>query len=140
LEDQGVNFFFNHYLTSCLPAQRAPLDVSAWPFWQDVSVHKPFLDAVSSVGLAGLANVKNCQQLMRLARLKYASTLHRVVNALQNPASADLPYTLKAVMMLALFEVGYRKSSSQPVQLTYYSWLTIIRNRLAHGEYMSVVQ
>jgi hypothetical protein len=79
--------------------------------WRGVSEYKPFLDAISCVGLAGLSNVKNDQQMMRTARLKYAVTLRRVMTSLQVPESADMGYTLKAVMMLALFEVSMSQIS-----------------------------
>jgi hypothetical protein len=58
------------------------------------------------VGLAGLSNVKNDPQMMRMARLKYAVTLRRVMTSLQVPGSADMGYTLKAAAMLTLFEVS----------------------------------
>jgi hypothetical protein len=62
------------------------------------------------VGLAGLSNVKNDSQMMCAARLKYSATVRRVRTSLQTPESADMGYTLKAVMMLALFEVSLSRN------------------------------
>jgi len=104
--DPGINFFFHQYMTAPSPASIGPLDIFSSQIWRGVSQHKPFLDAISCVGLAGLSNVKNDKQMMQMARLKYAATLRRVMTSLQVPESADLGYTLKAVMLLALFEVN----------------------------------
>ncbi len=85
------------------------LDILQSQLWGGVSEYEPFLDAISCVGLAGLSNVKNDERMMRTARLKYAVTLRRVMTSLQVPENADMGYTLKAVMMLALFEVATPK-------------------------------
>ena len=66
---------------------------------------KASFDAVSCVGLAGLSNVTNNQDLMMIARHKYTATIRHVGAALQEPVSADLDDTFRAVIMLALFEV-----------------------------------
>jgi hypothetical protein len=105
-EDPGINFFFHQYMTVSSPASIGPADFFSSQLWRGVSQHKPFLDAISCVGLAGLSNVKNDKQMMQIARLKYAMTLRRVMASLQVPESADMGYTFKAVMMLALFEVS----------------------------------
>lgn len=106
VDDPGINFFFHRYMTVSSPSSIERPDIFSSQLWRGVTQHKPFLDAVSCVGLAGLSNVKNDQQLMRMARLKYAVTLRRVMTSLQVLESADMGYTLKAVMMLALFEVS----------------------------------
>lgn len=105
-EDPGINFFFHQYMTVSSPASIGQPDIFSSQLWRGVSQHKPFLDAISCVGLAGLSNVNNDKQMMQLARLKYAATLRRVMTSLQVPESADMGYTLKAVMMLTLFEVS----------------------------------
>lgn len=109
-DDPGINFFFHQYMTASSPTPVGPPDIFSSQLWRGVSQHKPFLDAVSCVGLAGLSNVNNDQQLMRMARQKYAVTLRRVMISLQAPQSADMGYTLKAVMLLSLFEVSISQS------------------------------
>jgi len=106
IDDPGVTFFFHQYMTVSSPASIGQPDIFSSQLWRGVSEYEPFLDAISCVGLAGLSNVKNDQQMMRAARLKYAVTLRRVMTSLQGPQIADMGYTLKAVMMLALFEVS----------------------------------
>lgn len=105
VEDPGINFFFHHYMTAASPTSIGQPDIFSSQIWRGVSQHKPFLDAISCVGLAGLSNVKNDQQLMEMARVKYVVTLRRVMTSLQVLGSADMGYTVKAVMLLALFEV-----------------------------------
>jgi hypothetical protein len=106
IDDPGINFFFHQYMTVSSPSSIEQPDIFSSQLWRGVTQHKPFLDAVSCVGLAGLSNVRNDQQLMRMARLKYAATLRRVMTSLQVLESADMGYTLKAVMLLVLFEVS----------------------------------
>jgi len=108
-QDPGVNFFFHHYMTVPSPASIGQTDIFSSQLWRGVSQTKPFLDAISCVGLAGLSNVNNDPEMMMVARQKYAITLRRVMSALQVPGSADMGYTLKAVMMLALFEASNPK-------------------------------
>lgn len=105
-DDPGLTFFFHQYMTASSPASAGRPDIFSSQLWRGVSQHGPFLDAISCVGLSGLSNVNNDKQMMQMARQKYAVTLQRVMASLQVPKSADIGYTLKAVMMLALFEVS----------------------------------
>jgi hypothetical protein len=106
LEDPGVTFFFHQYMTASSPASIGQPDIFSSQIWRGVSEYEPFLDVISCVGLAGLSNVNNDQRMMRAARQKYAVTLRRVMTSLQAPQTADMGYTLKAVMLLTLFEVS----------------------------------
>jgi hypothetical protein len=121
IESIGIRFFYHNYLDIQLTLPSSPtststphassnppdlsLDLAALPFWRLVGHHKYFTDAVVSVGLAGLANVRKEQGLMVVAHGKYTDTLRRVAGSLKNPEGADLGATLRAVMMLALFEL-----------------------------------
>jgi hypothetical protein len=110
LADPGINFFFHQYMTDSWSSSNGQPNIFSSQLWLGVSQYEPFLDAVSCVGLAGLSNVKNDSQMMCAARLKYSATVRRVRTSLQTPESADMGYTLKAVMMLALFEVSLSRN------------------------------
>jgi hypothetical protein len=105
-QDPGVDFFLHRYMTLPAALSAAQADIFSSPLWRGVALHKPFLDAISCVGLAGLANVNRNPDLMMRARLKYAATLRRVVASLQSPEKADIGYTVKAVMLLTIYEVS----------------------------------
>lgn len=100
LEDLSITFL-TCYVAVISPFATAQSSASSSPLFTS----KASFDAVSCVGLAGLSNVTNNQDLMMIARHKYAATIRHVVAALQEPVSADLDDTFKAVIMLALFEV-----------------------------------
>lgn len=99
LEDLSITFL------TCYVAVISPFATAQSSSPTPLFTSKASFDAVSCVGLAGLSNVTNNQDLMMIARHKYAATIRHVGAALQEPASADLDDTFKAVIMLALFEV-----------------------------------
>jgi hypothetical protein len=116
--DPGLDFFFRRYMTGgCCPSSTTNIqsDIFSAPLWRGVSRHKPFLDAISCVGLAGLSNINHDQEMMRKARLKYAMTLQRVHSSLQAPDSSDIGYIVKAVMLLTIFEVSHPRDTYSPV-------------------------
>jgi hypothetical protein len=121
--DPGLNFFLQRYMMGACPASNTTIqpDVFSSPIWRGVSSYGPFLDAVSCVGLAGLSNINHDQEMMRMARMKYAKTLQRVHKSLVLD-SADIGYTVKAVMLLTVFEVSHpRDILTSSVWLNLYS-------------------
>jgi hypothetical protein len=100
LEDLGVTFL-TCYVAIISPFATVQSSASSSPLFSS----KASFDAVSCVGLAGFSNVTNNQDLMMIARHKYAETIRHVGAAIQEPVSADLDDTFRAVIMLALFEV-----------------------------------
>ena len=103
IEDLGITFL-TCYVAVISPFATTQPSASSSPLFTS----KASVDAVSCVGLAGLSNVTNNQDLMVIARHKYAATIRHVGAALQEPVSADLDDTFRAVVMLALFEVRPR--------------------------------
>lgn len=65
-------------------------------------------DAVISVGLAGLASARHDASTMMLARSKFASALSLTIAAIQDPGLVKSSSTLKAVMLVAMFEVDIK--------------------------------
>lgn len=112
-QDEGIKFFFNHYVTEI----REP--------WGDINIVESqifpllcrsdsFANAVSSVGYAGLSNVTKDPSHMVIARRKYAASLKDIARALGDVGNSDLDTTLKSVVLLAAFEVcgsaaGFRR-------------------------------
>ncbi|RDW59528.1 hypothetical protein BP6252_12615 [Coleophoma cylindrospora] len=105
IEDQGISFFFNNYMTFMSSTPSGLTDVFSSPLFQEVSSSKKVFDAVSSVGLAGLSNVNKDKKAMVVARRKYSETLVQIRDSLDNPDQTGLDYTLKAVVILAIFEI-----------------------------------
>lgn len=106
VEDQGISFFFNNYMTFMSSTPSGLMDVFSSPLFKEVSASKKVFDAVSSVGLAGLSNVNKDKNAMVIARRKYSETLVQIRDSLANPNLADLDHTFKAVIILAIFEVS----------------------------------
>lgn len=108
LDDLGITFL-TCYVAIISPSATIQSSASSSLMF----TNKASLDAVSCVGLAGLSNVTNSQDLMMIARHKYVATIRHVGAALQEPVSADLDDTFRAVIMLALFEVVNCTSQSR---------------------------
>lgn len=116
--DEGIRFFFNHYVTDVRDS------------WGDMIAVEPqifplicdsFANAVSSVGYAGLSNVTKDPSHRVIARKKYAASIQDIARALKDMRNSDLGATLKSVVLLAAFEVnfqvGYDGTSLTEIQL-----------------------
>jgi hypothetical protein len=102
--NEGVIFFFDHYMTVNYPSWEFNLPKShAWPL---LFGNHAFNDAVSSVGYAGLANVTKNPAYTVVARRKYAASLQNITLALKDTSKVDLDATFKSVILLAAFEVS----------------------------------
>jgi hypothetical protein len=104
LVDEGLTFFFTHYVTVASKVANEQVDVTT-PLWPWLFMQNRTVDAVSSVGLAGLSNVTKDPNLMLIARRKHSDTLKRVIEELSDTANADLDMLFKKVVMLIVFEV-----------------------------------
>lgn len=108
--DEGVIFFFDHYVTvnSNCPSWKVDLPNSA--IWPTLFGNRAFNNAVSSVGYAGLSNVTKNPEYTIIARRKYATSLQGITLALKDTSNADLDATFKSVILLAAFEVSFKES------------------------------
>ncbi|PQE08180.1 Chondroitin AC alginate lyase protein [Rutstroemia sp. NJR-2017a BVV2] len=104
LVDEGLTFFFTHYVTVASKVVNEQVDVTT-PLWPWLFMQNRTIDAVSSVGLAGLSNVTKDPNLMLIARRKHSDTLKRVIEELSDTANADLDMLFKKVVMLIVFEL-----------------------------------
>jgi hypothetical protein len=104
-EDKGIAFFFAHYVMISSHSTGERIKYKTTPFWPRLRTNKFFINAVSSVGLAALSNVTKDEAIMVVARQKYSTLMRYVAKALENLEEVDLEDTLKAVMVLAMFEV-----------------------------------
>ena len=114
LEEQGIQFYVNRYLIGHPdePRNSGDLDSSPW-LWSPA-----LQDVMTAVGLAGLSTVKNDGELMTLARQRYGTALRRTGQLIQKCQTPSLMLTMRAVVMLLMFEVGSCRKSSLHVRKT----------------------
>ncbi|KAH9219464.1 hypothetical protein DL95DRAFT_443512 [Leptodontidium sp. 2 PMI_412] len=113
LQDEGIRFFFTHYVTSGSRPLSGEVDFARGsPPWTLLSVDPSFNNAVSSVGFAGLSNVTKDPEHTIAARKKYAASLRDITIALKDTSTSDLDATFKSVMLLAAFEIVNGNSQS----------------------------
>lgn len=106
LEDQGVQFYINRYLLGHPDEPKTTDELAAcgwlWsPELQDVRI---------AVGLAGLSNLKSDHDLMTTARHRYGIALRRTGQLIQQPDGLSLEAIMRAVVLLAMFEVSVSQS------------------------------
>lgn len=63
-----------------------------------------------AVGLAGLHNLTGNHEMMATAREKYGSALRQTGKLIRPPHTPSMDVTMRAVVALAMFEVGCQLS------------------------------
>lgn len=116
LEDQGLRFFINRFVTpmpirvgGCLQVQ----NVQDTLFFKEIDYDSSIRDAVISVGLAAIANVNRDRSLRILSREKHARVIKAVREAVGDPTQANPDRTFPLIVMLSLYEVRYLSHSHQ---------------------------
>ncbi|KGO73875.1 Protein of unknown function DUF3468 [Penicillium italicum] len=120
LEDQGLRFFVNRFVTHIATGKYRSLHVGTvkpCPHIGAVALDQSSRDAVVSVGLAALSNVNNDRALRILSREKHAMAIKAVREVVENPAQANPDRTVHLIVMLSLYEMV----SCTPSQLD--SWI-----------------
>jgi hypothetical protein len=105
VDEQGLKFFFNRFVTAISAVENSPYDIKSPPFLRDISLEARLRDAVISVGLAALANVTRDRSLLLVSREKYVAAINTVRLAVGNPEQANPDQTFKLIVMLSLYEV-----------------------------------
>ncbi|OQD99737.1 hypothetical protein PENVUL_c061G02150 [Penicillium vulpinum] len=108
LEDQGLRFFINRFVTRMATRADGSLDtgiVQPFPRFEAISLDQSSRDAVVSVGLAALSNVNNDRELRILSQEKHAMVLKAVREVVENPAQANPQKTFHLIVMLSLYSV-----------------------------------
>jgi hypothetical protein len=131
-EDKGITFFFDHYVMILSHSTGEKINYKTTTFWPHLWTNRLFFNAVCSVGLAALSNVTKDEAMMVAARQKYLELMKYVAAALKNLDEVDLEDTLKAVMMLAIFEVCSMRLSSMGM-LSLNRSLIALRQRQESG-------
>lgn len=104
VQEQATRFYFKTYIM--VPAASLNAVFDAFSHQANASTaQKTITDGVVSVGLAGFSNVTNSTTIMSFARSKFTSALSLTGAALANPDTVNSNDTLRAVMLLAIFEV-----------------------------------
>lgn len=106
VEEQGLKFFFNRFVTAVSAVESSPYDINSPPFLSAISLEARLRDAVISVGLAAMANVTRDRSLLLVSREKYAAAINSVRLAVGNPEQANPDQTFKLIVMLSLYEVN----------------------------------
>ncbi|KAJ5598710.1 Chondroitin AC/alginate lyase [Penicillium hordei] len=120
LEDQGLRFFVNRFVTRIANRTGRSLhegNLQPSPHLGTVALDQSSRDAVVSVGLAALSNVNNDRELRILSREKHAMVIKAVREVVENPAQANPDRTFHLIVMLSLYEMV----SCAPSQLD--SWI-----------------
>lgn len=122
LDDQGLGFFINRFVTPMPIRVGGYLRVNSVqesPFFREINSDSSLRDAVVSVGLAAMSNVKRDRPLRILSREKHARVIKTVREAVGNPAQANPDRIFPLIVMLSLYEVHYSsRSHSCPEELT----------------------
>lgn len=105
LEEQGLRFFFNRFVTAISAVENSPYDIKSPPFLGAISLEARLRDAVISVGLAAMANVTRDRTLLLVSREKYVAAINSVRLAVGNPEQVSPDQTFKLIVMLSLYEV-----------------------------------
>lgn len=105
MEEQGLKFFFNRFVTAISAVQNSPYDIKSPPFFNAISLEARLRDAIISVGLAAMANVTRNRSLLLASREKYVAAINSVRLAVGNPEQANPDQTFKLIVMLSLYEV-----------------------------------
>ncbi|KAK1756191.1 white-opaque regulator 1 [Echria macrotheca] len=99
--DRAVQFYLEHYVIG-LPDEAK----SGYELQQHRWVFAPTTRQVmAAVGLAGLSNIAGDKDTMLMARQQYGIALRDTAMALQNFQHHDVDITLRAVVMLGMFEI-----------------------------------
>ncbi len=61
---------------------------------------------MAAVGLAGLSNLTGDKDMNMLAKHHYGLALQNVSSSIQNVAALDLEIIMRAVVMMAMYEVS----------------------------------
>ncbi|KAJ5822519.1 Chondroitin AC/alginate lyase [Penicillium robsamsonii] len=108
LEDQGLRFFINSFVTRMATRPNGSIDVGGKPpspHFGAINLHRSSRDAVISVGLAALSNVNNDRALRILSREKHALVIKAVREVVQNPTQANPDKAFHLIVMLSIYEM-----------------------------------
>ncbi|OQE34833.1 hypothetical protein PENCOP_c015G05469 [Penicillium coprophilum] len=120
LEDQGLRFFVNRFVSRIATRPDGSLEVGRLPpspHFGAINIDRSSRDAVISVGLAALSNVNNDRALRILSREKHAIVIKAVRKVVENPSQANPHKAFHLIVMLSLYEMV----SCAPNQLD--SWI-----------------
>lgn len=105
-EQQGLHFFFYHYLVNGAGQASSHRDCLATVYARAIG-HGYLANLASAVGSASLAYLRNASTLMRAASQSYSRAIRDIRVALVDPAEAASDQMLISVMLLALYEVSF---------------------------------
>jgi hypothetical protein len=101
--EKGMQFFIDHYLVGFPDEPKTHQEVGQ----REWLSHPSIQTVMSAVGLAGLSNLTGNEEMRAVAWQHYGSGLQTTGKSLANRQQLRLDVLLRAVVMLALFEVGH---------------------------------
>ena len=106
--DRAIQFYLEHYVIGLPDEPRAGHELQGLQW-----VHAPATrNIMAAVGLAGLSNLNGDKDMDTLARQYYGSALQTISSSVasRNLSGLDMEVVLRAVVMMAMFEVSVSSS------------------------------
>lgn len=120
LDDRGVQFYINRYLTDQPDGPRTPEELASYCTSTDA-----MRNIVVAVGLAGLSNLRGDKDLSLYAREKYVTALRHtgqlVLSSQVRKDPIGFALSVKSVVTLALFEVSLLRVPLSTSQVRRFS-------------------
>lgn len=100
--DKAIQFYLEHYVLGLPDEPRFGQELQGrkWVFARETR------EIMAAVGLAGLSNLTGDKDMSTLARHHYGRALQNMSSAIRNVAGVDLDVVIRAVVMMAMYEVG----------------------------------
>jgi hypothetical protein len=100
--DKGIQFYIEHCVIGLPDEPRHGQELHGLKW-----VHsRETRDSMAAVGLAGLSNLTGDKEANTLAKHHYGLALQNIASAVRNMAGLDLEVILRAVVMMAMYEVS----------------------------------
>ncbi|KAK4031917.1 hypothetical protein C8A01DRAFT_20939 [Parachaetomium inaequale] len=99
--DKAIQFYVEHYVLGLPDEPRAGHELRGIKW-----VHsRETRDIMAAVGMASLSNLTGDKEMNTLAKHHYGLALQNMASSVRNMASVDIDLVLRAVVMMAMYEV-----------------------------------
>jgi hypothetical protein len=101
--DKAIQFYVEHYVLGLPdePREGHELREIRWVHSRETR------DIMAAVGMASLSNLTGDKEMNTLAKHHYGLALQTMASSVRNMASVDLDLVLRAVVMMAMYEVSF---------------------------------
>lgn len=99
--DKAIQFYIEHYVIGLPDEPRIGQDLRGTKW-----IHsRETRDIMAAVGMAGLSNLTGDKEMSTLAKHHYGLALQNVSSSIRNPSRLELDIVMRAVVMMAMYEV-----------------------------------